>query len=666
MKTTAMERLNNGVNARREELIGAAALAASKINQIGNVLTNAEVTELVWTLEEHVGNIIGHYYADEASLVGMTTWAGEILMAIRTAEDVLNAIAPDFLAKDGKGTKAYTSQFTDEDMAVLTGCRGLKLKAVVVKGEEVAKKILKALKEWDVVNAEKEEVFAFVLDMARMIRSCQEIEIDITKDKTLTRFMELVKMIAPGAYILTNKFKTRATRTNPGLVTNIRDLRSVRLDKDRAEINYNLSVGHLSYTVGTEEISPEVVDCSEVTCEGVVKTVDKAMVEGSIVDDASKFQEQLMDKSMPLFRNVVEMARMATTDYVITDVKEAIDNNTMEFALKDLAIEMAPMTKAIGDYDRILTFSNVGDKKGQQEYMSNVLRNTYRRLYSSHNSVYTAMTKEALAAKGTNFKEEFSRVVVASELCKYNVEKKEYEFELKHEIPVVKRYCRAEYLTLAVEEANSEFIVNNYKAYGVFEETEEGEVTIAGRTIVKDGEVVGRVITDKLAKKVDGRKFFLEKTEDGFNIVEKMSIQAMRTFPVMDDVLVTMDIVEFGEFTKERLSFTGKPATQELLDLREEYIQELRADLTSEDINIVFDYDKNAFVDVHEDGNIVMPLGKKSDCWRDMLQGLTTKVNLTPEDNKSFKAKAVKENKAYAIKEVFLTGNKVAVIVAAK
>ena len=661
----AMEMMINGVNNYKMEKAAKIAEAAAKINDIGNVLNDVEKESLYWTIDTHIGNIIGHYYADEASLVGMTTWAGELIMAIRTAEDVKKIINPDFLKKKGRTHKAYESQFTDEDIAILEGCRGLKTKAVVVKGEEVAKKILDALETWDIDNATNEEVFLFVLDMTRMIRSCQEIEIDITKDKSLVRFMELVAMIAPGAYILSNKFKTRAKGLNPGLVTNIKELRGVDITNpqlNKNDLKFKLSIGHLNYVVGTNTSDEE--DFSVIgECQDVVKTINKAMVNDGVVDCASVFQEELMDKTVPLLGRILEVAKMSDIDFVISETRDMINTGAIDSKLIDLAKEMAPVTKAVGDYDRILNISNADDKKGKIKHMSDILRNTYRRLHSAHNSAYSVMTKEKLEAQGYDFKEMFSRLVVASELCKYNAEKHDFDFDSKHALTTINKYCRAEYLTLAVDENLNEFISGEHKAYGVHENTEDGEVKVVGRNIVKDGEIVGRLITDKLNREVDGRKFYLEKRDEEFILVEKMSIQAMRMFPSIEDVLVTIDLVEYGEYTKEKLSFGKENITQSKLDLREAYIQELRMDLTSDEVNLMFDYNKNAFVDVYEDGEIVMPLGKNSETWRNMLQRLYTKANLTPAQNKEYKKNAAKERIPYIVKDAFLTGNKIALVV---
>lgn len=657
--------LNNGVAVLEMEMASKALREAAMVSEIGAVLSEEAVKELVWTVDKHVGNIIGHYYADESSLVGMTTWAGERLLAMVTVDDVIKTIADKYLAKDYKGSQTYVSQFTNDDMALLTGCRGLKAKVVVVKGSKHASKILKALKNWNLIDATEEEVAAFKGDMQRMIRACQEIEIDITKDKTLVRFMELADMVNPGSYILTHKFKTRKTRTNPGLVTNIKELRKVRLEEDRADIAYNVSIGHLSYQVGSEEIDEAVADRSEVIAKDLVKIVDKEMVEEGVVDQASKFQERLMDSSMKIAKAIVSVAKGAKTDYVITDTFNDIQNNTLPESVLDLAKDFNPTIKAVADFDRIIANNDLADKKGLRQDISDIGRNTAKMLWLSNDHIHTATTPEALSSMGTTLRRLFSKTIVASELYTRDEKEGAWDFTMKHSIPTTKQLFKAEYLTLAVENQTTEFIVNEYPTFGIANDVADGEVIVKARSIVKDGEIVGRIITDKLSKEVTGRKFYLERNEEGMAmLVEKMSIQAMGAFPESKDLLITTEAIMFDGYTREDLFFTGKNQDNEELHVnRQNYIEELKEVLVESE-DIVYSYENHALV---VDG-IEISLTKKTQNWKNLMMGLISNPKQTPEENKKRKHKIAKENvvKEYAVKDVYFSGNKLAMIVAAK
>lgn len=636
-------------------------------DEFGAVLSIEAVNQLTWTVDSHVGNIIGHYFADEASLVGITTYAGEILTAIRTSKDVLYVIDDEHITKDGKGKKVYVSQFTEEDMAVLTGMKGLKTKVVVVKGAEHAKKIMDALKNWNIADATDEEVAIFVADVTRMIRACQEIEIDITKDKTLVRFMDLANMLREGAYILTHKFKTQKTKTNPGLVTNIKELQKVRLEEDRTDITYEVSIGHLTYKVGNEEITEDISDRAEVITQDVVKIVNKEMVNGGIMDDAAKFQEKLMDKSIEISSKLVRLAKTAKTDYVITDTMSDIENNVLPQVITDLAQDLAPAVKAAAAADRIISFSGATDKKGLRKDLSDTLRNTAKKLWLADNHIPSTINKITLADMKTNFRKMFSKMVVASELVTFDAKTNSWGFELRHSIPTVKNLCKAEYLTLAIEDEITEFIVAEYPVFGVANELADCEVIVKGRNVIKDDTIVGRIITDKLSKTVIGRKFYIERNEEGIAmLVEKMSINAMGAFPTEDRILVTTNIVEFDEYTESTLLFNQKDQNnEEVYETRNAYVELVKEILTDEETIVNYSYELNALV-VNEE--VEFKLVKNSDTWKNMMLGLVPNPKLSPEENKKVNTAKAKEMvaKGYIVKDVFFSGNKLAMVLTAR
>lgn len=655
-------------NVEMEKLV-VAANEAKKVNVFGSVLSEEAIKELTWTVDAHIGNIIGHYYANEGSLVGMTTYAGEILMAISTKEEVLYAIADEYLAKDGKGKAAYVSQFTDADMANLTGLRGLGAKIVVVKGEAHAEMILNALKNWNVVDATEEEVAAFVGDVTRMIRACQEIEIDITKDKTLVRFMDLADMLRAKSYILTHKFRIRKTKTNPGLVTNVRELQAIKTVEERKEAVFTVECGWLKYQVGSEVIAEDVADRAEVIDKNTVKITNKDLVDGGIMDSGAKFQERLMDKGIKSIAAITTLAQMSETDYVITETLSDIENNTLPEAVLDLAQDMAPVTKAGRDYDRIIVMNKLADKKGLRSGLTNSMRTTNKKLWMANNDIHNAINAKTLAAMESSFRRVFSKAVVASELVSFDEKTKTWGFEMRQSIPTVKNLCKAEYLTLAVENQMTEFVVAEHPTFGIANDVVDSEVTVVARNIMKDGAVIGRIITDKLSKNVVGRKFYIERNAEGVAVlVEKMSIVAMGAFPSEETIIVPTDMIEFDEFTKENLMFNGKKQDVETIAKnRAKYIEIVKEILTDVDTDatVNYSYALNAIV---VNGTTEFKLVKNSDTWKNMMMGLVSNPALSPEDNKKVNhAKATElVAKGYIVKDVFFTGKKLAMVLAAK
>lgn len=644
------------------QIIAKEKKAAKNINNIGPVLSAKEIERLNWTLDTHIGAIIGNYFSDTASLVGATTVAGDKITAIKLPMHVLFMIEKSYLANgDGTGTERYESYLKDKIVAT-TGVRGLKSEICVVSGEKAAKEVLRRLASWDVVNATIEEVEAFVFDMTELLRAAQEIEIDITKDKSLVRFIELTKMIRPGAYILSEKFKTQETWNNKGLVNNIKELRQAKLSKD-SDVTYDITIGHLTYKIGRTEMTEEEIEQGAELINGnVIKIVDKEMVDNSLVDSYSAFQEQLSDASTKVLGVLASMAQDKEIDYVIQETYNDIKTNALPEAVKTFASDISVLMKAIASYDRMLKTSGVEDKKGVIKEMSGLLRNSIKQMWLGNAELANQVNPKTLETMGITFTRLFSKALVAAELFDYDNDRKQYDFKLKSSIPVVKSYCKADYISLQVDNNVKEFEENTYPTFGIADDVEDGEVVINGRLIMRGDVVLGRVASDRISRKMEGKRFYIERNEEKQAIlVEKISIKDLAAINNSNELLVVTSIAEFDGFLKSDLVHNGKNSSQEELNefyaLREEYIDELK-DLIADAENIAFN--ANESIIKVDDVDFKVPTQ-----FRNALLGLAASFNVSLESNiEMLNLKSKDVVKSLEIKDVFFSGNKLAMVVA--
>lgn len=687
VKGNGMNGVNGGNNMNwlEEQIVKAEAKRANELveNCVNEVvkefglqmpLDEKELKELAWKADEHVGKVIGYYLALEMSRVGATTVAGDILMAIRTMADLEKVIDVEKVKLGSNKVEGfvYSAVFgSDADTAVIEGRIGGKTqiavvtraKAELIIEDRLAKLDVEAMRELDEeldADGYNPAIRMFVEDITLVLRACQEIEIDITKDKSLKRILDLVGMIAYGAYVWSQKFKAvKAT-------DNMKELRLARVEDNEAELKYELKVG-----IYNAEVTSSSVEIKESEELGL-----------GIEDNMSKLQKALLNNYLTNITSpLLGIAKHAGTDVVIDKVLN--DLNTFDKGVTAIAEDMAVATRVAKAYMNNLNFDESVEKEVKNDLhndMAAVLQNTHARAYYA-SPFYGEAKKQGLGSEA----EVFSTLVVGSELFGYNETTKSYGFTSSQHISVVRRYERYEYLQLIADPDKRRFSTQTYKAYGVAADLEIPQgfvVEVEDGKIYKAGDrtnSLGMVLNVKLEQAKQGRFLVLERDENGQAIIRDCrTLNSLRSGDETNMILAEVELNDIdGEFDLNSLVKKQNMTEEEFAQVdrnRKEYLETVIQ--VANDCGMHYNYAANAFVINAVDGydalNFECTNGKfMNQSLKAMYMGDTattvdniTKAGITVEKYTQLRDKVLTERatKDWTLKEVFFVKNKLGLV----